>query len=74
MHEVAQKTPIDRLLIETDSPYLAPVPFRGKSNHPQWVRYVAMTIASLRGLSALEVAQTTTDNFRRMFLGHSINA
>jgi len=74
VHEVAQKTPMDRLLIETDSPYLAPVPFRGKSNHPQLVRYVAMTIASLRGLSAVEVAQTTTDNFKRMFLGHSLNA
>jgi TatD DNase family protein len=69
VHEVAQKTPIDRLLIETDSPYLAPVPHRGKSNHPAWVYYVACAIGTLRGMSAHDVAFQTTQNFNRLFLG-----
>lgn len=68
VHEVAQKTPLDRLLIETDSPYLAPVPHRGKSNHPAWVKYVAIAIANLRQMPATEIASVTTDNFKRVFL------
>lgn len=68
VHEVAQKTPLDRLLIETDSPYLAPVPHRGKHNHPAWVKHVAIAIANLRNMSAMDVAQITTNNFKRVFL------
>ena len=51
------------ILIETDAPYLAPVPYRGKSNHPAWVKYVCEAIASLRGISVAEVAEATTANF-----------
>lgn len=67
LREVAQKIPLDRMLIETDSPYLAPVPHRGKQNHPALVKYVAEALAELRGLSVQEVAQITTDNFNRCF-------
>ncbi len=65
--EVAKKTPADRLLIETDSPYLAPVPHRGKTNQPAFVRHVAEEIASLRNVSLTEIAATTTDNFFNLF-------
>lgn len=64
---LAQKVPLDRMLIETDSPYLAPVPFRGKTNQPAYVRYVAEEIASLRGISVDEVGAVTTANFFRLF-------
>lgn len=67
LQEVAKKVPLERLLIETDSPYLAPVPFRGKQNHPALVKYVAMTLASLRGIGYEEVAAQTTENFYRLF-------
>lgn len=65
--EVAQKMPADLMLVETDSPYLAPVPKRGKSNRPAYVRYVAEYIAELRNESFAQIAQTTTDNFYRLF-------
>jgi TatD DNase family protein len=65
--EVAKSIPLDRLLIETDSPYLAPVPHRGKTNEPGWVRHVAEEIAHLRGLSLDAVAAATTANFFRLF-------
>jgi TatD DNase family protein len=65
--EVARKCPLDRILVETDSPYLAPVPFRGKPNEPSYVRYVAEEIASLRGISLDEVASATTENFFRWY-------
>ena len=65
--EVAKAVPLDRILIETDSPYLAPVPHRGKTNEPGWVRHVAEEIASLRGMSLSEVADATTANFFRLF-------
>ncbi len=65
--EVAQKCPLDRLLVETDSPYLAPVPYRGKQNQPAYVLHVAEEIARLRGLSLEETCQATTDNFFRLF-------
>ena len=68
--EVAQKVPADRFLIETDSPYLAPTPFRGKPNYPVYVRYVAEAIAELRGISVAEVAALSTANFRRLFAEH----
>jgi len=67
--EVAQKCPLDRLLVETDSPYLAPVPYRGKPNEPAYVRYVAEEIAKLRSVSIDEVHQATTDNFFSLFKG-----
>jgi TatD DNase family protein len=67
LKEVAQKIPLDRLLIETDSPYLAPVPFRGKLNQPGYVKHVAEEIAKLRGVSVEEVAQQTTQNFNKLF-------
>jgi TatD DNase family protein len=65
--EVAAFVPLDRLLIETDAPYLAPVPHRGKLNHPALVRHVAEEVARLRGIDLLELAQATTDNFFRLF-------
>ncbi|MGB9148971.1 MAG: TatD family hydrolase [Burkholderiales bacterium] len=64
---VAQKVPLDRLLIETDSPYLAPVPFRGKLNQPGYVKHVAEEIARLRGVSVGEIASSTTNNFNKLF-------
>ena len=67
IRELARTIPLDRLLIETDSPYLAPVPHRGKPNEPQWVVEVAECIASERGISVDEVAMQTTANFYRLF-------
>lgn len=67
LHEVARKIPLERMLIETDSPYLAPVPFRGKQNHPALVKHVAHAIAELRGISYEEVAEITTENFYKCF-------
>lgn len=65
--EVAQKAPLDKILVETDAPYLAPVPHRGKINHPAYVRHVAEEIARLRGLTLEEVATATTSNFVNLF-------
>lgn len=67
LRDVAGKVPMDRMLIETDSPYLAPVPHRGKPNEPRYVEGVAQMIAELRGLDVETVAQQTTDNFYRLF-------
>ena len=67
LHEVARQVPLERMLIETDSPYLAPVPFRGKTNQPAYVKHVAEGIAALRGISVDEVAAATTENFFRLF-------
>ncbi|AKP90833.1 TatD family hydrolase [Achromobacter ruhlandii] len=67
VHEVAAKVPLDRLLIETDSPYLAPVPYRGKLNDPSKVIHVAEKIAELKGISVAEVARASTDNFFNLF-------
>lgn len=67
LQAVAEKVPLDRLLIETDAPYLAPVPYRGKSNEPGYVPYVARKIADLRGVSIEKIAQASTDNFYRLF-------
>ena len=67
LREVAARVPIERMLIETDSPYLAPVPFRGKTNEPAFVRYVAERIAELKGLSLSRVAERTTENYFRLF-------
>lgn len=65
--EVAQKAPLDRILVETDAPYLAPVPYRGKPNEPAYVRYVAAEVAALRGVTLEAVAAATSDNFYRLF-------
>jgi TatD DNase family protein len=67
LREVAKKVPADRLLVETDAPYLAPVPHRGKSNQPAWVRDVATLLAEIRGESFEELAAQTTANFDRLF-------
>jgi len=72
LKEVARSIPLERMLIETDSPYLAPVPYRGKLNQPAYVKYVAEEIARLRGVSLEEVGRATTENFCRLFLGKSI--
>ena len=68
LHEVAQKVPLDRLVIETDCPWLAPVPYRGKCNEPAYVRYTALKIAELRGMAACELAEQTSRN-AEMLLG-----
>ncbi|MGL5741423.1 MAG: TatD family hydrolase [Legionella sp.] len=67
LQEVAREIPLDRMLIETDSPYLAPVPYRGKQNHPALVKQVAEAIASLRGMDYEEIAEITTNNFYTCF-------
>lgn len=67
LQEVARRVPLERMLIETDSPYLAPVPYRGKLNQPGYVRHVAEFIAELRGVPADVIAQATTNNFFKLF-------
>lgn len=67
LREVAKMVPLDRLLVETDSPYLAPIPYRGKRNEPAYVRHVGERIAELKGLSPEAVAEATTANFFRLF-------
>ena len=69
LREVAAFVPLERMLIETDSPYLAPVPYRGKTNNPSYVPYVAQQIAQLRGLPLERVAEATSANFDRLFAG-----
>lgn len=67
IQEVARRTPLDRILVETDSPYLAPVPYRGKTNEPAYVRHTAEHVAELRGITYEEVAEATSANFFRLF-------
>ena len=67
LQEIAQSVPQDRLLVETDAPFLAPVPMRGKKNEPAFTSYTAAFLAELRGLSVEEIAQITTDNAQRLF-------
>lgn len=67
LKEVAQRVPLERILIETDAPYLAPVPHRGKLNQPAYVKHVAEEIAMLRGIGLDEVGRSTTENFKRLF-------
>ncbi|TMH32175.1 MAG: TatD family deoxyribonuclease [Betaproteobacteria bacterium] len=67
LHEIATRVPLERMLIETDAPYLAPVPHRGKTNQPAYVRYVAEGIARLRGASVETIASATSANFFRLF-------
>ncbi len=67
LKEVAKHVPLERMLIETDAPYLAPVPYRGKTNEPAYVRHVAEEIAHLRGISLEDVGAATTNNFFELF-------
>jgi TatD DNase family protein len=67
LRDVAAMVPLDRMLIETDSPYLAPVPFRGKTNNPSYVPYVAKQIAVVRGVDVETIASATSSNFSRLF-------
>ncbi|MCI0559924.1 MAG: TatD family hydrolase [Nitrososphaera sp.] len=67
VQDVAKKIPLDRLLVETDSPYLAPVPYRGKENQPAYVRYIAECLADLKGISLSRLAEATTKNFFELF-------
>jgi len=67
LREVVRRVPLDRILVETDSPWLAPVPHRGKQNEPQYVREVAETVADLKGVSLEQLAEITTQNFHRLF-------
>ena len=67
LREVAAYVPLNRCLIETDSPYLAPMPFRGKTNTPAYVPYVAQQLASVKGLDVQAIAQATSDNFDHLF-------
>jgi TatD DNase family protein len=67
LREIARDIPLDRLLVETDAPYLAPVPHRGKRNEPAWVARTAEVLAQVRGLEQAALAEVTTSNFRRLF-------
>ncbi len=67
LRDVAQWVPLDRCLVETDSPYLAPVPHRGKPNEPAWVSHVGQQLAQIKGLSGEEMARITTQNFQKLF-------
>ncbi len=69
LRDVAAFVPLDRLLIETDSPYLAPVPYRGKTNNPSYVPHVAAQLAQLRGLPLERIAQASSSNFETLFKG-----
>jgi len=68
LREVVKKIPMDRLLVETDSPYLTPVPYRGQQNEPKHVRLVAQYVADLKGVSLAELAEQTSKNFSQLFL------
>ena len=67
LRDVVRKVPLERMFVETDSPYLTPVPFRGKRNEPAYVRFVADTVANVKGLSLQEVVRVTTNNVRELF-------
>lgn len=67
LQEIVKYVPLDRLMIETDAPYLAPTPIRGKQNEPAFVRYVAEKAAELKSITAREVASVTTNNFKTLF-------
>ena len=67
IRDVAAMVPMDRMLIETDSPYLAPVPFRGKTNNPSYVPHVAKQLALVKDCSVESIAQATSENFLKLF-------
>jgi len=68
LHEVVAFCPLDRLIIETDAPYLSPAPYRGKRNEPSYIRQTALEVARIKGISLEKVALATTDNFRNIFV------
>lgn len=70
LREIAKNAPLEKLLLETDAPYLAPVPHRGKTNEPAYLRYIAEFIAKLRGISYEKLAKQTTENFLRLIAEH----
>ena len=72
LREIASWIPLDRILIETDSPYLAPAPHRGKTNNPSYVPWVAKQIAELRGMTSEQIAEITSENFNHLFKKHLI--
>ena len=72
LREIASWIPLDRILIETDSPYLAPAPHRGKTNNPSYVPWVAKQIAELRGMTSEKIAEITSENFNHLFKKHLI--
>jgi TatD DNase family protein len=74
LREVARYVPLERCLIETDSPYLAPVPHRGKVNNPAWVPHVAAKLAEVKQVSLERVAEATSSNFARLFLSSASNS
>jgi TatD DNase family protein len=67
LRDIAKTVPLDRILVETDSPYLTPVPHRGKRNEPAYVRHVAEKLAEIHGISVTEVEETTTQNTKQLF-------
>ena len=67
LQKTFQKIPLDRLLIETDSPFLAPVPMRGKKNEPSFIKYTLEKLAQLKGVSSQELDKTTSNNFNKLF-------
>jgi TatD DNase family protein len=67
LQETCKQVPLERMLIETDSPYLAPMPHRGKTNEPAWVSHVAEFVANLKGVTVEELARVTTHNFKTLF-------
>ena len=67
LQKVAREVPLDRLVLETDAPFLAPDPYRGRTNFPEYILYTAQKVAALRGISIAEVARATTDNARKLF-------
>jgi TatD DNase family protein len=71
LRDVARAVPLDRCLIETDSPYLAPMPHRGRTNQPAWVAHVAASLAAIKGLDVAEVAKATSKNFDDLFFSRS---
>ncbi len=73
LQDVARQLPLERLLIETDSPYLAPVPYRGKTNQPAYVSHVGRFLAELRGVPEAALGQATTDNFFKLFKPLAVN-
>ena len=72
LREIASWVPLNRILIETDSPYLAPAPHRGKTNNPSYVPWVAKQIAELRGMTSEQIAEITSENFNHLFKKHLI--
>ncbi|TNE31852.1 MAG: TatD family deoxyribonuclease, partial [Alphaproteobacteria bacterium] len=67
LRDIVKTVPLDRILIETDSPYLAPVPMRGKRNEPAFVAHTAAKLAEIKGVSTEEIGKITTENFYRLF-------